>query len=45
MRGAQGSILGSLLFLLSIKNLCNVSKVVDIILFVDDTNILFTQRF
>ena len=37
----QGSMLGPLLFLLYINDLCNVSKVVDFILFADDTNIFF----
>ena len=40
----QGSILGSLLFLLYINDLCNVSKVVDFILFADDTNIFFSHK-
>ena len=41
---AQGSILGHLLFLLFINDLRNVSKVVDFILFADDTNIFFSHK-
>ena len=40
----RGFILGPLLFLLYINNLCNVSKVVDFILFADDTKIFFSQK-
>ena len=37
----QDSILGHLLFLLHINDLCNVSKAVDFILFVDDTKLTY----
>ena len=40
----QGSILGPLLFLLYINDPCNVSKVVDFILFANDTNIFFSHK-
>lgn len=40
----QGSILGPLLFLLDINDLCNVSQVLDFILFADDTNIFFSHK-
>ena len=36
----QGSVLGPLLFIMYINDLCSVSKVVNFILFADDTNIL-----
>ena len=39
-----GSILSPLLLLLYINDLCNVSKVVDFILFADDTDIFFSHK-
>ena len=38
-----GSILGPLLFLVCINDLCNVSKVLELILFADDTNIFYSH--
>ena len=43
-RVLKGSILGPLLFLLYINDLCNVSKVVDFIFFADDTNKFFPTK-
>ena len=39
----QGSILGLLLFLVCINDLCSVSKVLELILFADDTNIFYSH--
>ena len=38
----QGSILGPKLFILYINDMCNISKVTDLIIFADDTNIFCT---
>ena len=40
----QGSVLGPLLFLLYINDICNSSKVLKFHLFADDTNILYSNK-
>ena len=40
----QGCLLGPLLFLLYMNDECNLSKVVDFILFADDTNVCFSHK-
>ena len=40
----QGSILGPLLFLLYINDLGNVSNILELILFADDTNVFFSHN-
>ena len=40
----QGSVLGPLLFLICINDICNVSSALDILLFADDTSIFFFSQ-
>ena len=40
----QGSILGPLLFLIYINDICSVSSVAKLILFADDTNLFFSNK-
>lgn len=40
----QGSILGLVLFLLYISDLCNVSKALDFMLFADNSNIFYSRQ-
>ena len=40
----QGSILGPLLFLLYVNDICNVSKVLELILFADDTSVFMSHQ-
>ena len=40
----QESILGPLLFIIYVNDLCNVSKIFGRIMFADDTNLFFSQK-
>ena len=40
----QGSILGSLLFLLYVNDLCEVSNILEPIMFADDTNLFYSHK-
>ena len=40
----QGSILGPLLFIIYVNDLCNVSKILEPIMFADDTNLFFSHK-
>ena len=40
----QGSILGPLLLLVYVNDLCNASNILDPIMFADDTNLFFSHR-
>ena len=40
----QGSVLGPILFILYINDICNVSDVLNMILFADDTNLFKSGR-
>ena len=40
----QGSVLGPILFIICVNDICNVSDVVKCVLFADDTNIFCSER-
>ena len=40
----RGSIIGSLLFIIYVNDLCNVSKIFEPIIFADDTNLFFSHK-
>ena len=40
----QGSVLGPLLFILYINDICNVSNILKFILFADDTNVFYSDK-
>jgi hypothetical protein len=44
MWGASGLNSWSFIFLLYINDICNVSQLIDIVLFADDTNIFFSHK-
>ena len=41
---SQGSILDTKLFLLYINDICNVSNMLDFILYADDTNVFYKHK-
>ena len=40
----QGSILELLLFIIYVNDLCNASKIFELIMFADDTNLIFSHK-